>query len=264
MSKLTLAQQYEKHDLYEHAVQCAETEIDFVIQIFKSLRQRSPLILREDFCGTANVCCEWVKRDPQHIAIGVDLDQRVLDWGLKNNINTLAKNQQQQITLLNENVLDAKTPFSDIVLAMNFSYNLFKKRQQLLAYFKKVYANLKSDGIFLLDIYGGYDSFQVIEEKREIDVDDPFTYIWEQAEFNPINHHFLCHIHFEFSDGSRMEKAFSYDWRLWTLPELKNILKNAGFKQVLVYPSDDMDETPIPVTSIDADPSWVCYLAAIK
>ena len=42
----------------------------------------------------------------------------------------------------------------------------------------------------------------------------PFTYIWEQATFNPIDSCMTCHIHFEFPDKSRLEKAFSYSLAL--------------------------------------------------
>ena len=32
-----------------------------------------------------------------------------------------------------------------------------------------------------------------------------------------------------------MEKAFTYEWRLWTLPEIQEVLKEAGFSKVVVY-----------------------------
>ena len=32
------------------------------------------------------------------------------------------------------------------------------------------------------------------------------------------------HIHFEFPDGSRIERAFGYHWRLWQIPELHDLL----------------------------------------
>ena len=71
-----------------------------------------------------------------------------------------------------------------------------------------------------------------IEEEREC---DGFTYIWEQASFNPIDGMMDCHIHFTFPDGSRMDRAFSYRWRLWTLPELREMLAEAGFRDIVVY-----------------------------
>ena len=107
-------------------------------------------------------------------------------------------------------------------------------------------------------------------EPRECEDDDgnDFTYIWEQASFNPIDSCMTCHIHFEFPDKSRMDKAFSYHWRLWTLPEIREILYEAGFSKVDIYwegTDEDKNEgngiyTPSRIG--DADPGWVCYIVA--
>lgn len=259
-----LALQYDKHDLYEHAVQCAEAEIDFIEHCYQNHRARPARLLREDFCGTAAVCCEWVKRHADNQAIGVDLDLAVLTWGRENNLIACSQAQKEQIELLHSNVLNVETPALDVILAMNFSYWLFKERPLLLQYFKKVFADLKADGLFFLDAYGGSDSFKELIESQEIDVDEPYNYLWEQAKFNPISNELLCHIHFEFSDGSRMDKAFSYDWRLWTLPEIKELLLAAGFTKVLFYWDKNETGTFEAVTHADADLSWVCYIVAEK
>ena len=79
-----------------------------------------------------------------------------------------------------------------------------------------------------------------------------------------------CHIHFRFDDGSRLKKAFSYDWRLWTLPELREILREVGFAQTLVYwqgwdeREEDGDGEFVAVQSAEADAGWICYLSATK
>ena len=266
----TLASQADRHQLYELSVQCAEAEIDFVDATFKQLRKRKAHLLREDFCGTANVCCEWVKRGKKRRAIGVDLDPEVLDWGRGNNLAKLSDKRRERITLLRENVLDVQTEEPDIISAMNFSYWLLQDRDLLKRYFTSVREALKSDGIFFLDAYGGYDSYHEVEEPREIDDGgDGFTYIWEQASFNPITHNLVCHIHFAFPDGSTMPNAFSYDWRLWTLPEVRDLLHECGFSKVTVYWQGwDEDGEPDgdfrPATSAEPDAGWICYLTAEK
>ena len=58
-----------------------------VDQNFKTLRGRQAISLREDFCGTANTSCEWVRRRSKNIAVAIDLDQEVLDWGRTRNVN---------------------------------------------------------------------------------------------------------------------------------------------------------------------------------
>jgi hypothetical protein len=260
-----LASQADRHSLYQESVQDTETEIDFVQETWEDLRSRPAELLREDFCGTANTACEWVRRGSGHYAIGVDLDEEVLQWGELNNLSQLDDEQQSRIQLLHENVLETDPGLADIVLAMNFSYYLFLSREDLLEYFRCVHASLMDDGILFLDAYGGYDAPREIEEEREC---EGFTYIWEQASFNPIDATMTCHIHFEFPDRSRIDKAFSYYWRLWTLPEVRELLAEAGFSKTTIYwegtdkANNEGNGIYQPAETGDADPGWVCYVVA--
>ncbi|MCG8427900.1 MAG: class I SAM-dependent methyltransferase [Chromatiales bacterium] len=264
----TMAKLADRHKLYELSVQYAASEIEFVDDTFKALRNRQAKVLREDFCGTANVCCEWVRLRKSNQAIGVDIDAEVLDWGKENNLSQLSKQQRNRIELHQEDVLKVKSATPDVISAMNFSYWLFKERKQLKNYFKRVRDALKDDGVFFMDAYGGYDSFKEIIEEREVEEED-FTYIWEQEKYNPIDGNLICHIHFAFGDGSRLNNAFSYDWRLWTLPEVRELLTEVGFKNVTVYWQgwDDEGEPDgifEPATEGDADAGWICYISAEK
>lgn len=266
-----MAELVDRHQLYELSVQCSEAEIDFVSATYAAIKGRKARLLREDFCGTANVCCEWVARHKNNKAIGVDLDAEVLDWGLKNNLGKLPKEQRKRITLLQENVLKVSTTSPDIISAMNFSYWLFKDRKMLKKYFKTVFSTLKDDGVFFLDAYGGYDSFCEVEEEREIEsgtkIGD-FTYTWEQASFNPINHDLTCYIHFTFNDGSDLPQAFAYHWRLWTLPEIQDLLHEVGFKTSIYWQGwdddGDADGDFYQATEADSDAGWICYIVAEK
>jgi SAM-dependent methyltransferase len=264
----TQASTADRHALYEFSVQCAEGEVDFVDATFQRLRRRKAQVLREDFCGTANVCCEWVRRGKKRHAIGVDLDGEVLQWGRDHQLARLSSGERKRVTLLNENVLAVATEKPDIVSAMNFSYWLLQRRADLKKYFQSVRKSLKEDGVFFLDAYGGYDSHKEIIEERPIDDGGAgFTYIWEQAAFNPISHTMACRIHFAFPDGSRMDDAFSYEWRFWSLPEIRELLLEAGFQRVTVYWQGwDKDGEPDgdfkPAETADADAGWICYLSA--
>jgi len=266
----SLASIADRHSLYERSVQCAEAEIDFVDATFKRLRNRKGQLLREDFCGTANVCCEWVRRGGKRRAIGVDLDPEVLSWGRSNNLARLTRAQRARITLIEDDVIHVRDERPDIVLAMNFSYWLIKDRILLKRYFKRVRRALASDGVFFLDTYGGYDSHKEIIEEREIDDGGAsFIYVWEQERFDPVNHLMTSHIHFAFPDGSEIREAFSYHWRLWTIPELRDLLMESGFSRVTVYwqgwdKQGEPDGNFRPATSADADAGWICYLSAEK
>ncbi len=263
----SLAQQADRHRLYELSVQYAQSEIEFIDDTFKKLRGRRPKLLREDFCGTANVACEWVRQRKTHRAIGVDIDGEVLDWGREHNLSQLPEAARKRIRLLQANVLEVETEPPDAISAMNFSYWLFKDRKQLKHYFQRVREALAEDGVCFLDAYGGYDSFRDIVEEREIDAG--FTYIWEQAKYEPISGGLICHIHFAFPDGSRLDRAFSYDWRLWTLPEIRELLEEVGFSKVTVYwqgwdENGEADGIFKQVHEGEADAGWICYLTAEK
>ena len=264
--KPTQAERADRHKLYEQSVQATDFEYEFVDTNFQRLRGREAHLLREDFCGTAKMCCEWVAQRDSNRAIGVDLDPEVLQWGREHNLSQLTDAQRSRVTLLEDNVLTVETEPADVVLAMNFSWQIFKDRDTLRGYFATVRDALADDGVFFLDIFGGYEAFKELKEKTK---HKGFTYVWEQASYDPISGDMVCYIHFNFNDGSRLKKAFVYEWRLWTLPELREILSEAGFADVTVYwQGEDEDGEPNgvfePATRGEADPGWICMVSAVK
>ena len=262
-----IASSADRHALYEMAVQEVEAEIDFVDQTFANIRRRQANFLREDFCGTANSSCEWIRRRPTNRAVGLDLSQEVLDWGMANNVKKLSLQQKPRIALLNQNVLHYQGEQADVIIAMNFSYQLFKTRDTLRHYFSQARAGLTKQGILFIDAYGGHDSWR---ETKESTKHKNFTYYWDQAKFDPITANMICHIHFKFKDGSQMRKAFTYDWRMWTLPELQEVLAEAGFSKVTVYwegTDADTGEGDGVYSATEHgvdDPAWIAYLTAEK
>ncbi|HHH38107.1 MAG TPA: class I SAM-dependent methyltransferase [Sedimenticola sp.] len=265
----TLADIADRHRLYELSVQYAAAEVEFVDDTFRALRGRRARVLREDFCGTANVCCEWVRQRRTNHAIGVDLDPEVLAWGREHNLAQLTPAQRKRVELVRSDVLKVTTRPPDIISAMNFSYWLFKERRQLKRYFRRARAALAEGGILFLDAYGGYDAFREIVEEREIDAAGGFTYIWEQEKYDPISGGLICHIHFSFPDGSSLNRAFTYDWRLWTLPEIRELLMETGFRNITVYwqgwdEEGEPDGVFEPVNEGEADAGWICYISAEK
>lgn len=265
------ADRADRHELYQKAVQDPDTEIPLMLERFRELRKREPLSFREDFCGTAYLSTAWCKGSPERVALGVDLCQETLAWGRLHNVEAAGAEVAARISLLHANVLEVDEPRVDITCAFNFSYNVFKDRDALRAYFEAAHRGLKQDGILVMDVYGGTESMDELEEER--DVNDDFSFIWQQKRFNPITHDIECYIHFEFADGSRMKKAFQYDWRLWTLPELRELLLEAGFSRVRVYweefeDTDDDDEyleatgRYVEVDEVENQESWVSYIIA--
>lgn len=265
--KQTMAAKADRHILYEGAVQEPEAEMDFVETTFEEIRGREPVTLREDFCGTGYSSAEWVRRHPEHRAVGIDIDGEVLDWGRQHHVKKLTSEQQARIELRQSDVMTAKSEPVDALLAMNFSYYLFKTRDGLRSYFETARENLAEDGVLFLDAFGGFDAFRELEEEREC---DGYDYIWDQAHYDPITGEMTCHIHFAFPDGSEMRKAFTYHWRMWTLPEIQEILREAGYSRVTVYWEGTDEETEegngefTPAAHGEADAGWICYVVAEK
>ncbi len=254
----------DKHILYQLSVQDVVTEERFLKRTFKSIRKRDGLDLREDFCGTAMMCGEWVRRDKRRVATGVDIDPSVLAWGKQHNVDPLG-DAASRVTLLEQDVRAASRHRHDLILAFNFSYWIFRTRREMVDYFKRVRGALVKDGLFFLDAYGGWESQEPMTESRPIR--GGFNYVWDQDKFDPITHAVENHIHFEFKDGSKMDKAFSYFWRYWTLPELQELLLEAGFSDVVVYwdTSDDEDTDDYrPRKRAENQPGWLAYLVALR
>ena len=266
MKPKTMAEKADIHELYEASVQDVEAEVDFISETFEKLRGREPLRFREDFCGTASACCEWVQRGPERVAVGVDIDRATLDWGRSNRLARISDEQRSRIKLVEADVLSVQETGFDVVGAFNFSYWIFRTRREQIDYFSRVYDALHDDGIFMLDAFGGSEAYEEMKEKTK---HEGFTYIWEQAEFHPVTAFMRTHIHFKFPDGSRLRKAFTYEWRMWTLPEIQELLLEAGFTNVAVYwegEDDDGEGNGIyePETEGQADPGWIAYILAEK
>jgi SAM-dependent methyltransferase len=266
------------HELYETAVQNVDADLDFAERIFRNHRHRSAKTLREDFCGTAKLACEWVKRHSKNQAWGIDIHAPTLAWGEQHHVARLEKKQSKQIHLLRGDVLEVDTPPVDLLFALNFSFCIFKTRKLLLRYFKQAHQNLAPDGLFVMDIYGGTESMMAkSDDTRLVDgfishtgqkIPD-FEYTWEQARFNPINHHTLCHIHFKVPGVGEIPKAFSYDWRLWTLPELQELLLEAGFSNAEVYlhgfnKEGESDEIFRRRKTYENAQAWIAYVVGVR
>lgn len=265
--KPTQAERADRHVLYQKSVQDTGFEFEFVDATFKRLRGRRARRLREDFCGTAAMCCEWVRQRRDNHAVGVDLDPDVLDWGREHNLAGLKPSEQRRVSLVEGDVLSVALEPAELLLAMNFSYQCFKDRAMLRRYFESVHRGLTDDGVFIMDAFGGYDAFREMTERTD---HKKFTYIWDQHRYDPITGDMLCYIHFAFPDGSKLKRAFAYEWRLWTLPELQEILREAGFRRVTVYwqgteeGTNEGDGVFEPAEHGEADPAWICFVSAEK
>ncbi|MCS6838714.1 MAG: class I SAM-dependent methyltransferase [Bdellovibrionaceae bacterium] len=248
---------------YQQAVQSPEVDVRFYRRFFKKHVGRDPRTFREDFCGTHILCVEWVRLNQKNIAYGIDIDPFPIRWGIKHNQARLNEQQRKRIIIFQGNVKAKKIVPTDIVVAANFSYFVFKERSVLLRYFKNVRESIKKDGLFFLDTFGGEGVLTPNVEKRRV---GSFWYYWEQKSFNVINHHAQFAIHFRWKNRW-YRNAFTYDWRLWTLPELQDCLLEAGFSSVVVLwegttRNGEGNGVFRPTRRAASCESWVAYLVA--
>lgn len=269
--KLTMAELADKFDCYQQSVQSPEHEIEFFEQAFRETFRRKPYTLREDFCGTFAVCCEWAKSNTRRTAVGVDICGDTLQWGRDHNLAPLTASQQKRVKVVEQDVRTRNRPQVDVLAAQNFSFWIFKTREEVVAYFKIAYANLKRQGIMVMDMMGGGDCYnEETVDKRSIKKGKRgFKYHWEQAKFNPVTADASFYISFRFKDGSKLKRAFEYHWRFWTIPEIKEMLAEAGFSESHVYweqEDEDGEDTGVWERQDEApsNPSWICYIVGVK
>ncbi|MDA0577166.1 MAG: class I SAM-dependent methyltransferase [Verrucomicrobia bacterium] len=260
--------------LYSAAAQEVDADLDFVRRLYRRRHARAPQRLREDFCGTAKLACAWVADRADCQAWGVDLDPAPLTWGDRHYRQPLGS-AAERVHLLQQDVLRARTPPADVLLALNFSYFVFQQRAALRAYLRRARAALAPGGVAVFDIFGGTGAVTATREQTMIrGARGPdgarlpaFRFTWEHAHYDAVTQRILCHMHFEIPGVRRYRKAFTYDWRLWTITELRELLSEAGFKTTEVYTHGfdkrgTSDGIYRRVKRFDNQIGWLAYVAA--
>jgi SAM-dependent methyltransferase len=257
----------DRHWLYQQAVQTPDVHFHFFDRAFRARNGRRPFSLKEDFCGTAIMAAEWVEYRARNTAIGVDLDRETLRWGQRHNIDVLTEDQRARVTLRRDNVLHVTAPRVDIVLALNFSYFIFRTPDTLREYFRAARRSLVPGGVFICDMFGGWD---VQKPRTERTRHRGFTYLWQLEAFDPVSNFARFHIHFKFHDRGGIRRAFTYEWRLWTVPEVRALLLEAGFDEVDVYwegvdrPTGFGNSVFRKVTRERTSPGWIAFFVASR
>ncbi|KAK6119867.1 hypothetical protein DH2020_046392 [Rehmannia glutinosa] len=172
---------------------------------------------------------------------------------------------------------DVQLPARDIVCAFNYSCCCLHNRKDLILYFKHALNALsRKGGIFVMDLYGGTSSEGALRLQRRF---SNFTYTWEQAEFDIIQRKTRISLHFNLHKQHRkIRHAFSYSWRLWSLPEVKDCLEEAGFRSVHFWIRNMPDSEQIrrtdgfsagrdvkyeEATSFQQQDSWNAYIVGV-
>jgi len=242
----------DRFELYNASVCAAPEEmVEFMEARFQEAYGRSPVRLREDFCGTSEISNAWVASAPDRISVCVDNCGEVLAWtaahspvcqgGLKE------ATSETRLALVQADVTDSAIMAAqgsfDVILANNFSWMGLKTSQELLSYFTNARAGLAEHGLFILDIYGGPGA---MAKRRESLGWIAFTRtdtsqrahcraVWEQIDYDDTSQFTHTAIHYEFVDGSRLTSAFEYYWHLYTVGQTIQALRACGFKHIRLF-----------------------------
>ncbi|MBX3468720.1 MAG: methyltransferase domain-containing protein [Planctomycetes bacterium] len=255
---MSQAERADRFALYERAVQEPAVQVRVVEDLFRAAHGRPPADLREDFAGTALFARTFVEGDPARRAWAVDLDPAPLAWAR-------ARGALERVTLVEGDVLDVgppAVPAVDVVVALNYSFFLLAERAHLRAYLARAREGLRPGGALVLEVAGGPE----LQERGEEATDHgDFTFVWDQVAFDPIHSRARCAIHFAFPDGSELRDAFTYEWRVWSIVELRELLAEVGFARSVVLwegPGADGegDRTFVPCERAPAEEAWIAYV----
>jgi len=258
----TLADRADKHAIYQLAVQSPEADVALLQNLYRKSRGKKGYRLREDFCGTGLTLAHWVAQGKQFTGEGYDIDPDPVGWGRAHNLAPMGKAAERGVL----HVADARDPSTsapDIRCAFNFSYWVFTTRSQMLDYLVAARLDLAENGVLVLDLTGGTEALQ--EEPFESKA-GKFTLIWQQRSFSPVDHTADLTLRFRMADGSEIDPPYRYRWRVWSIPEIRELLIEAGFQSSQVWwQDDDEKELGYRLTSKGSnDPCWVACITALK
>lgn len=199
-------------------------------RFLEAVHGRDPRTLREDFCGTGGVCRAWAAISPAHSAVGVDLDP----------VPLRRLGGVPRVRAVRADVL-ACAARADVISATNFPVGYWHTRPDLLRYLRAARARLRPRGVFVCDTYGGSSAFVRGSVTRDHYTSDGLRvrYTWQQRRADPITGLVEDALHFRADRSGEVvyeqADAFVYHWRLWSVPELRDAMAEAGFGRTEVY-----------------------------
>ena len=115
-----------------------------------------------------------------------------------------------------------------------------------------------------MDCFGGSEC----QEPNEEDTDyGDFIYYWDQTSFEPITNEARFSIHFKPHRGKKVMDVFTYDWRMWSIPEIRDLLDEVGFRKTHVYWQEggaESDGDFKRTETGDETEAWIAYIIAEK
>lgn len=235
----------DRFECYELCVQSPR----HIVAFLRAVHGNEPLVLREDFCGSAAVSCRWAvegqkQGDPSR-AVAVDLDPGALDRAMG---RARAAEVSGRVSLLAADATQAPLDDgADVVFVGNFSIGYIHNRASLVEYLRRCRARILrgnggfGGGVFVCDTYGGASAFKLggLERRHPGRKGEVIRYSWVHENADPLTGMVENSISFRVEiDGEVVQewpRAFVYRWRLWSIFELREAMVEAGFESTEVY-----------------------------
>ncbi len=244
----------DRFDCYELCVQ----GVRWVVPFLRGLHAHNPRVLREDFCGTAALSREWTADlrggGLEASAVGVDLDARIL-------ARAAAAGTESSIRLVHADAVRipvVPADACDVIFVGNFSIGYIHTRSLLVDYLRRSAARLSmapaapGSGLMVCDLYDSPGKFArgMLHRTHPGPGNQIVHYTWEQREADALTAMVTAALHFRVvADGeviAELPDAFVYRWRLWSIPELREAMLEAGFASTEVH--QHIDEKPVPLS----------------
>ncbi len=268
-------------ELYRWAVQDPITQARVLQLVWARTRPgHVPTLLREDFAGTAMDSIAWVALSEGREALAVEIDAPTVTWA-RARAHALLGARADRLMHVQGDVLrigPPDVPAAHIVAALNYSIFTFVDRSVLREYFANARRGLQDDGVFVANAFGGPETMRAPVRRRLVaqrtglpgeTPPPPFDYEWEHGAYDAVTAVVDCRIHFVDAGPTRarVRDAFHYRYRMWSLPELVEIAREAGFRDAQVWQHTHDAEAGVflgPVTRLDAPDRWTAYLVAVR
>jgi SAM-dependent methyltransferase len=230
----------DRFDLYECCVQSPS----LLVRLLRGIHAGTPRVLREDFCGGGALSRRWVQDVAGGLCVAIDTDRAALA-----RLRRLGRSgvRRGAIRIVRADALhppaSADIPRPDVVFVGNFSIGEIHDRPRLIGYLRATRRRLAPGGVFVCDTYGGASALVTGAVRRVHPVPGSpsvrVRYTWEQRSADPLTARVVNALHFRVEEDGRVVReftdAFVYRWRLWSVPELRDALLEAGFRDAEVY-----------------------------
>ena len=245
-----------RFDLYEAAVQSPEVQCRF----FRALHGGEPLVLADDFSGAGGLARGWLGLSERYASIATDRDELPLAHAYVRATERFGEGVFKRFGLQRASVVEAGGHV-DVAVALNFGVSELQRRAELVGYFRHSLFRLNNGGVMVVDTYGGPTAYDTGRYRVEASLDGAgFVYEWEQRRGDPLTGRVECAMHFEVDGGTRVEDAFVYDWRLWSVPEVRDAMMEAGYRSTEVHldygvGSGEEDGPVLEAAALDGEPT---------